>query len=192
MSDSARTTKDDLVALTRDWFKKNGEGCNAIIGISGGRDSSVCAALCVEALGADRVIGVLTPNLKQSNIDDSYQLIDHLGIRGYTIPIAIAVAGIHNQLEHAGIKVSEQAIMNLPPRIRMSVLHAIAQSMNGRVIGACNLSESWVGYSTCYGNSDADFSLLKNLTAQEIKAIGKQLALPPDLVEKNPGGWFES
>lgn len=186
MTFNPKETKDKLIKWIRDWFEENGKDCNAIIGISGGKDSSVCAALCVEALGKDRVIGVLMPNLKQDDIDDSYQLVNHLGIKNFTIPISVAVAGIHNQLEHEGIKVSEQTTINLPPRIRMSVLYAVAQSMNGRVINTCNLSEDWVGYATRYGDSVGDMSPLSNLTVQEVKAIGKELCLPDNLVNKVP------
>lgn len=186
MAFNPKETKDKLINWIRDWFEKNGNGCNAIIGISGGKDSSVCAALCVEALGKDRVIGVLMPNLKQDDIDDSYQLVNHLGIKNFTIPISVAVAGIHNQLEYEGIEVSEQTTINLPPRIRMSVLYAVAQSMNGRVINTCNLSEDWVGYATRYGDSVGDMSPLSNLTVQEVKAIGKELCLPNNLVNKAP------
>ncbi len=186
MAFNPKETKDKLIKWIRDWFEKNGKDCNAIIGISGGKDSSVCAALCVEALGKDRVIGVLMPNLKQDDIDDSYQLVNHLGIKNFTIPISVAVAGIHNQLEHEGIEVSEQTTINLPPRIRMSVLYAVAQSMNGRVINTCNLSEDWVGYATRYGDSVGDMSPLSNLTVQEVKAIGKELCLPDNLINKVP------
>lgn len=182
----AKNTKDKLVAWIRNWFDENGKDCNAIIGISGGKDSSVCAALCVEALGKDRVIGILMPNLKQDDIDDSYQLVKHLEIQNYTIPISVAVAGIHNQLEHAGIDVSVQTTTNLPPRIRMSVLYAVSQSTNGRVINTCNLSEDWVGYSTRYGDSVGDMSPLSSLTVQEVKAIGRELGLPDNLVNKVP------
>lgn len=134
----AKDTTSKLIEWIRGWFEENGKDCNAVIGISGGKDSSVCAALCVEALGKDRVIGVLMPNLKQDDIADSYQLVEHLGIKSFTVPISAAVADIHNQLEHEGIQVSVQATTNLPPRVRMSVLYAVSQSMNGRVINTCN------------------------------------------------------
>lgn len=182
----AKEVKNKLIAWIRNWFEENGKGCNAVIGISGGKDSSVCAALCVEALGKDRVIGVLMPNLKQDDIDDSYQLVSHLGIKNYTIPISVAVAGIHNQLEHAGIDISMQTTTNLPARIRMSVLYAVSQSTNGRVINTCNLSEDWVGYSTRYGDSVGDMSPLSSLTVQEVKAVGRELGLPDNLINKTP------
>lgn len=182
----AKAVKNELIKWIREWFAKNGADCNAVIGISGGKDSSICAALCVEALGKDRVIGVLMPNLKQDDIEDSYQLVEHLGICNYTVPISVAVAGIHNQLEHSGIKVSDQATINLPPRIRMSVLYAVSQSVNGRVINTCNLSEDWVGYSTRYGDSVGDVSLLGKLTVNEVKQIGRELGLPDNLIDKVP------
>lgn len=182
----AKKVKNKLIVWIRNWFEENGKDCNAVIGISGGKDSSVCAALCVEALGKDRVIGVLMPNLKQDDIDDSYQLVNHLGIKNYTIPISVAVAGIHNQLEHAGIDISMQTTTNLPARIRMSVLYAVSQSTNGRVINTCNLSEDWVGYSTRYGDSVGDMSPLSSLTVQEVKAVGRELGLPDNLINKTP------
>ena len=182
----AKEIKKSLIQWTREWFDKNGKGCNAVIGISGGKDSSVCAALCVEALGKERVIGVLMPNGVQSDIADSRQLVAHLGIQNVTINIADAVSAVHTQLKEADIEVSEQTKINLPPRIRMSVLYAVSQSMNGRVINTCNLSEDWVGYSTRYGDSAGDVSLLGKLTVQEVKALGHELGLPENLVDKTP------
>ena len=182
----ARKTKEALIVWIRAWFEKNGRDCNAVIGISGGKDSSVCAALCVEALGEDRVIGVLMPNGVQSDIAHSRQLVEYLGIQNVTINIADAVSAVHTQLKEADIEVSEQTKINLPPRIRMSVLYAVSQSMNGRVINTCNLSEDWVGYSTRYGDSAGDVSLLGKLTVQEVKALGHELGLPENLVDKTP------
>ena len=182
----ARKTKEALIVWIRAWFEKNGRDCNAVIGISGGKDSSVCAALCVQALGKDRVIGVLMPNGTQSDIADSRQLVEHLGIRSVTVNIAGAVDAIHAQLRAARIDATAQTEINLPPRIRMSVLYAVSQSMNGRVINTCNLSEDWVGYSTRYGDAAGDFSPLAKLTVQEVKEIGKYLGLPLSLVAKVP------
>ena len=182
----AKEIKKSLIQWIRDWFDKNGKGCNAVIGISGGKDSSVCAALCVEALGKERVIGVLMPNGVQSDIAHSRQLVEYLGIQNVTINIADAVSAVHTQLKEADIEVSEQTKINLPPRIRMSVLYAVSQSMNGRVINTCNLSEDWVGYSTRYGDSAGDVSLLGKLTVQEVKALGHELGLPENLVDKTP------
>ena len=182
----AKKAKDGAVQWIRDWFEENGKGCNAVIGISGGKDSSVVAALCVKALGKERVIGVLMPNGEQSDIDCSKQLVAYLGIPFYVCNVKNAVDGVIESMKNAGVEMSRQAIVNLPPRIRMSTLYALSQSMNGRVANTCNLSEDWVGYSTRYGDSAGDFSPLGKLTVQEVKAIGHYLGLPENLVEKVP------
>ncbi len=179
-------TTAEAVQWIRDWFEVNGKGCNAVIGISGGKDSSVVAALCVEALGKERVIGVLMPNGEQSDIDCAKQLVSYLGIANYVCNVKNAVDGVLESLEKNGVEISRQTKVNLPPRIRMSTLYALSQSMNGRVANTCNLSEDWVGYSTRYGDAAGDFSPLGKLTVQEVKAIGKHLGLPENLVEKVP------
>ena len=180
-----KATKD-AVQWIRDWFEQNGKGCNAVIGISGGKDSSVVAALCAEALGKDRVIGVLMPNGEQPDIDCSKQLVEYLGIPFYTCNIKKAVDGVLEALEESGVEITRQTRVNLPPRIRMSTLYALSQSNNGRVANTCNLSEDWVGYSTRYGDAAGDFAPLGKLTVQEVKAIGAYLGLPINLVEKVP------
>ncbi len=170
----------------RNWFDQNGPGCNAIIGISGGKDSSIAAALCCEALGKDRVVGVLMPNGEQSDIDMSKLLVNHLGIEHYVINIQGAFDSMMAQMEAAGIEVSKDSVINLPPRLRMSTLYAVGQSKNGRVVNTCNLSEDWVGYSTRYGDSVGDFSPMSCFTTAEIRAMGKVLGLPSTLIEKVP------
>ncbi len=182
----AKKTKDQAVAWIRDWFEKNGKDCNAVIGISGGKDSSIVAALCKEALGAKRVVGVLMPNGEQKDISDSKALVAYLGIPYYVCNIKDAVDGVLRSLQESGVEISRQTIVNLPPRIRMSTLYALSQSNNGRVANTCNLSEDWVGYSTRYGDAAGDFSPLGKLTVQEVKAIGRELDLPDFLVEKIP------
>jgi NAD+ synthase len=156
-----------------------------VIGISGGKDSSVAAALCVEALGKDRVIGVLMPCGEQHDIDMAYLLVNHLGIKHYVVNIKDAMDGILGSFPEE-LPLSVQARTNLPPRIRMSTLYAVSQSVNGRVVNTCNLSEDWVGYSTRYGDAAGDFSPLSNLTVAEIKEIGRVLGLPDVLVDKVP------
>ena len=183
--DAARATKATVEWL-REWFNKNGKGCNAIIGISGGKDSSVVAAVCAEALGKDRVIGVLMPNGEQSDIDMAYKLVNHLGIRHYVINIAGAYESIIAEMKKAGINIGRDTEINLPPRLRMSTLYAVGQSHNGRVINTCNLSEDWVGYSTRYGDSVGDVSPTSCFTTAEIRAIGRELGLPAELIEKVP------
>lgn len=175
----------DCVNWIRDFFEKNGAGCNAVIGISGGKDSSVAAALCVEALGKDRVIGVLMPCGEQHDIDAAYALVNHLGIRHFVVNIKEAVEGLKAALPK-DIEITAQTVTNIPPRVRMTTLYAVSQSMNGRVVNTCNLSEDWVGYSTRYGDAAGDFSPLSLLTVKEVKEIGKYLGLPEFLVEKVP------
>jgi NAD+ synthase len=177
--------KDQCVNWIRQFFLENGKDCNAVIGISGGKDSSVVAALCVEALGADRVIGVLMPCGEQQDIDSSYKLVNHLGIKHYVVNIKDAVEGIKSNIT-PNLELTPQTLSNLPARIRMTALYAVSQSCNGRVANTCNLSEDWVGYSTRYGDAAGDFSPLSRLTVAEVKAIGHAVGLPFDLVEKVP------
>ncbi|MBP5256083.1 MAG: NAD(+) synthase [Clostridia bacterium] len=177
--------KDATVSWIIDFFENNGPGCNAVLGISGGKDSSVVAALCVEALGKDRVVGVLMPNGVQHDIDCAYRLVEHLGIKSYEINIKAAVDGIREEISKV-LEITEQSSNNLPPRIRMSTLYAVSQCLNGRVANTCNLSEDWVGYSTRYGDSVGDFSPISHFTVTEVKQIGHVLGLPFDLVEKVP------
>ncbi|MCQ2461956.1 MAG: NAD(+) synthase [Clostridia bacterium] len=175
--------KDGCVQWIRDFFEKNGKNCNAVVGISGGKDSSIVAALCVEALGKDRVIGVLMPCGEQHDIDMAELLCAHLDIKNYTINIKDAVDGIKSSIP---FELSAQAKTNLPPRIRMSTLYAVSQCFNGRVANTCNLSEDWVGYSTRYGDAAGDFSPCSHLTVAEMKEIGTLLGLPDVLVHKVP------
>ena len=180
---NAEKVKNDCVEWIRDFFNKNGKDCNAVVGISGGKDSSVVAALCVEALGKERVIGVLMPNGEQPDIDMAKLLVDFLGISSVTVNIKAAVDGL---IKSIPFDISEQSRVNLPPRIRMATLYAVSQSNNGRVANTCNLSEDYVGYSTRYGDAAGDFSPISNLTVGEVKAIGRVLGLPDVLVDKVP------
>ena len=187
MQFNAQRVKDQIVDWIRNWFEENGKGCCAVLGISGGKDSSVVAALCVEALGRDRVVGVLMPNGEQFDIQVSRDLVAHLGIRAVEINIHAAYEGLMGQLKAAlGENITPQTVQNLPPRLRMSTVYAVSQSVNGRVANTCNLSEDWVGYSTRYGDSVGDFSPLSQLTVQEVKAVGRALGLPEKFVEKPP------
>ena len=174
---------ENLISWIREWFKFNGPDCNAIIGISGGKDSTIVAALCVQALGKDRVIGIMMPNGEQKDINDSIRVCEYLGIKNYTINIQEAIAALGKQFF---FPVSNQTAVNLPPRIRMATLYAIGQSHNGRVANTCNRSENFVGYETKFGDAAGDFAPLANLTVREVLAIGDCLGLPHDLVHKTP------
>ena len=195
---NAAKVKDDIVKWIRGFFEANGNGCNAVVGISGGKDSSVVAALCVEALGRNRVIGVLMPNGTQNDIEDSIELVEHLGIPFTQVNIYDGYNGLIKGIDNMYVRqpdgsrkgerinISKQTIINLPPRIRMATLYAISQSANGRVANTCNMSEDWIGYSTRWGDSVGDFSPLANLTSDEVIAVGKECNLPSELIYKTP------
>ena len=189
-------TKNRIVEWIRSYFEENGKGCKAVIGISGGKDSSVSAALCAEALGRDRVIGVLMPNGIQSDISDSKQLVEHLGIPNVELNIGDAfeamkgmLTGSGSLLELCGLDgLSRDTEINLPPRLRMATLYAVGQMVPGgaRVVNTCNASEDYVGYSTKYGDAAGDFSPLSHLLVHEVRQIGDVLGLPQELVHKVP------
>ena len=182
----AKKATEGVVNWIKDFFKENGPGCNAVLGISGGKDSSVTAALLVKALGKDKVIGVLMPKGEQPDIDMARLLVNHLGIKSYEINIKDAVLGVEEEIKKTDLEFSTVAKTNLPPRIRMATVYAVSQCVNGRVANTCNMSEDWVGYSTRYGDSVGDFSPLSNFTVTEVKEIGRYLGLPNELVDKAP------
>lgn len=175
--------KNDCVQWIKDWFDANGPDCKAIIGISGGKDSSVVAALCVEALGKDRVYGIMMPNGNQADIEDAINLIEFLDIKTHLVNLEKTINALKGSMS---ITVSEQAEINLPPRIRMATLYAISQSVNGRVIGTDNASEAYIGYSTRWGDNVADAMPILNLTSDEVIAVGEALGLPQYLIHKTP------
>lgn len=193
---NAEVIKNELVQWIRDWFENNGKDCKAVIGISGGKDSTIAAALCVEALGRHRVFGVMMPNNYQSDLEDSFRVCEYLDIHNTIVNIGETVSAIQNSIldgliclsgiNYTGDKLSEQANINLPPRVRMTALYAISQSIGGRVVCTDNLSESYIGYSTRWGDNVGDFAPLANLTTDEVIAIGDALGLPYDLVHKTP------
>ena len=185
--------KDRIVQWIRDWFEENGKDCKAVIGISGGKDSTVAAALCVEALGKDKVIGVSMPDVFQSDFEDVMKVVNHLDIKWCVANIGDickeflkVVFNSINVVSKDIVGYSNQTVINLPPRIRMTTLYAISQSMNGRVVCTDNLSESYIGYSTRWGDNIGDFAPLANYTASEVVAIGEALGLPHFLTHKTP------
>ena len=175
-----------LIEWVRKLFEETASpDTKAVIGISGGKDSSIAAAVCVKALGRDRVIGVLMPQGEQSDISFSHLLVDTLGIKSYVINIGDTVSTFMNELEKH-VEPTNQAIVNTPARIRMTTLYAVAACCGGRVVNTCNLSEDWVGYSTKYGDAAGDFSPLSDLTVTEVLQVGDELGLPKELVHKVP------
>ena len=180
--------KNELVQWIKDWFEENGKGCTAVLGLSGGKDSTICAALLAEALGPENVIGVAMPDMLQS-LNDADKIAEHLGIRFMTAPIGGIVNGFNNMWTNFGdedFRWSNQAQQNLPPRIRMTMLYAVAQTFNGRVCCCDNASENYLGYSTLFGDDAGSFAPLGNLTVTEIRAIGDLMGLPHEWVHKTP------
>ncbi len=187
----AQKVCDELVAWIADYFEKNGNGAKAVVGISGGKDSSVVAALCVKALGKERVVGVLMPQGEQFDIDYSLELCRHLDIAHVVINIG-EMASETMRVVKEGLcelghdEMSTVTTFNTPARLRMTTLYAVSGTVGGRVANTCNLSEDWVGYATKYGDGAGDFSPLMNLTVTEVKAVGRELCLPEKFVEKVP------
>lgn len=178
----------DLEVWLRDWERENAKGCKFIVGISGGKDSSVVATLLSRVFGYNRVIGVTMPH-NGNQQPEAAELIKYLGIESYDIPIDDAYDGMMRSLHLSGLSadaVTVQTRNNLPPRLRMAALYAVAQSRNGRVVNTCNLSENWVGYSTLYGDAAGDFSPLANLTVHEVRSLGRFLGLPDHFVDVVP------
>ncbi|MCQ2168010.1 MAG: NAD(+) synthase [Bacteroidales bacterium] len=177
--------KDKCIEWIREWFDRNGRGCCAVLGMSGGKDSTVAAALCAEALGKDRVVGVAMPAEGQS-LNGADEICKYLGIRYICAPIGKITEAFDCVRENLPEGFSEQTEQNIPPRVRMTVLYAISQTLSGRVVNTCNLSEDWIGYATRWGDSAGDFSPLGGLVVQEIKGIGHALGIPSEWVEKTP------
>ena len=177
---------ENVIQWIKDWFDKNGKVSPAVVGISGGKDSSVVAALCVKALGKDRVIGVMLPDGYQSDISYSEGIIKFLGIEGMCININDVKTEFIRKLHTAEIEETKQATTNLPARIRMVMLYLVSQSLGGRVANTCNLSEDYVGYSTKYGDAAGDFAPLKSFTTEEVIAIGQEIDVPELYLIKPP------
>ena len=182
----AKGLKDACVNWIADWFAPFGPDCCAVLGMSGGKDSTVAAALCAEALGKDRVVGVALPSGKQS-VNEADEICSYLGIRYLCLNIGEVEAAFRT----LGAAVpqgafSSQSILNIPPRIRMTALYAVAQTVGGMVANTCNYSEDYIGYATLYGDASGSFSPLGHLCVREVRAIGRQMGLPEKWVGKTP------
>lgn len=175
---------ENIIGWIRSYYEQQPHAKGAVIGISGGKDSTVTAKLLVEALGKNRVFGVLIPNGEQKDIDDSKRVVAYLGIDSKIVNIEKAYLGLVEAIEVDSL--SEDAKINIPPRLRMTVLYAIGASLHYRVCGTGNKSEGFVGYTTKWGDSAYDFNPIGNLTTEEIVAIGDYLGLPHELVHKTP------
>lgn len=176
-----------VIDWIQNWFKENGPDSNAIVPLSGGKDSTICAALCVKALGKERVIGVGIPDNGQS-LNDADEIADFLGIKFIKFPIGGLTNEIHRIFKNGsvGVEMAEQTEQNIPPRLRMVVAFAIAQSMNGRVCCCDNYSENFIGYSTFGGDDFGSFSPIGDLLVTEVKNIGYTLGIPKKWVDKVP------
>lgn len=177
--------KDRCVEWIRDWFGRNGSSCCAVLGMSGGKDSTIAAALCAEALGPERVIGIAMPAEGQS-LNEADEICKHLGIRYLCLPIGKIEAACDElgSLLEEGFSV--QTLQNIPPRIRMTMLYAVAQSTNGMVANTCNYSEDYIGYATLYGDAAGSFAPFGRLCVREVRGIGHALGLPAKWVDKVP------
>jgi NAD+ synthase len=184
---NVRQSVRDCIFWIQDWFDVNGSGCVAVIGISGGKDSTIAGKLLTEALGKHRVVGVIMPNGFQEDKDVAYEVADYLGIKCFEINIGNTYNALIDSItEDGAISLSDQAKINLSPRIRMATLYAVSQSLNGRVCNTCNYSEDYVGYSTRYGDSVGDFSPISDFTVTEVKEIGRFLEVPDKFINKVP------
>jgi NAD+ synthase len=178
--------KDGCVDWIRGWFEKNGPRCSAVLGMSGGKDSTVAAALCAEALGPERVVGVAMPAEGQG-LNGADAICAHIGIRYLCLPIAGLAAEAEALARYMPEGVfSDQTRQNIPPRLRMTLLYAVAQSVNGMVANTCNLSEDYIGYATLFGDAAGSFAPLGGLCVREVRAIGHALGLPAAWVDKVP------
>jgi len=183
---NAEEQTKSAVSWIKNWFdSESGNADGLIIGISGGADSTVAAKLCCEAVGLNRVHGILMPNTNQPDIADSHRVCEILGIKYHEINIGGAYNSIIDSVTGT-FDLTKQSNINIAPRLRMTVLYAVGQSLNYRVCGTGNLSERYVGYCTKWGDMACDFNPLANFTKTEVKQIGDCLGLPRDLVYKIP------
>lgn len=181
---NAKIETERLIKGIRDWFDRNGFGCNAILGLSGGKDSTIVAALCAKAIGPERVYGFALPDGKQGT-NEAKEIAEYLGIHYDVVNIG-DITDIANKIVADTTGLSAKAEQNIPPRVRMFMLYAMSQSLNGRVIGTCNASENYIGYFTKYGDGASDFEPIANYTVHELYQIGDELGIPKKWTYKTP------
>ncbi|VYT63475.1 NAD(+) synthase [Clostridium tertium] len=181
---NVKRVSENIINWIRKYFEKQPNAKGAIIGISGGKDSTITSKLLVEALGKERVFGILMPNGEQKDISDSLRVVDILGINYKIVNIEEAYNGLINGIKDDTLSID--AKINISPRLRMTILYAIGASMNYRVCGTGNKSEAFVGYTTKWGDNAYDFNPIGNLTTDEVIALGDYLGLPYELVHKTP------
>lgn len=181
---------EELIKWIKNYFVENGPNSKAVIGMSGGKDSTVCAALCAEALGKDRVVGVRMPCGTQVDIAFAEKACELYCGQSHEVNIGGAFERLFDEvMDHyhdCDEKVRDAVLTNMPARLRMTTLYGIAACVGGRVANTCNFSEDFVGYSTKFGDGAGDFSPLQNYTVDEVIAIGKHLEVPQDLLYKVP------
>ena len=190
----AAAERDRLVAAVKALAAAQGF-TRVVVGVSGGKDSSVAAALCARALGPENVYGVMLPDGEQRDIADSRRVCEALGIRQRTLNIGAMHRALLAEVEPerpaaAGefpLPFSRESDINVGPRLRMTALRYVAQALGARLVGTGNLSEATVGYCTKDGDTSCDFALLGSLTSLEVVELGLSMPeLPPELVRKTP------
>lgn len=186
---------NQIIQFLRTYFEKtNGKG--AVIGISGGKDSTVVAKLLVDSIGKENILGVLMPNGKQADIEDSYTVCDFLDINYTVVNIENAFDELIHQIDvskittvegnEENIPVTKKALTNVSPRIRMTILYTIAQSVGYRVAGTSNASELFIGWGTKWGDLVSDINPISQLTCSEVISLGDYMGLPYNLIHKTP------
>ncbi len=171
------------------WIQQQKETTKAkgfVLGISGGKDSATVAGLLCRAVGKENVIGVMMPNGHQPDINDSKLVCDALGFKCVEVNINDSYTGIMNELGKLGEIKNPETKINIPPRIRMTVLYAIAQEKGYLVCGTGNKSEEYIGYCTKWGDTAFDINPILNLTTDEVVKVGEYLGLPKEVIHKDP------